>query len=229
MNILIVGIGRCGTISLSNGLSNQNYHLIPEPFSMDTTNSFVSEKKFQFGWWNRNKETELNFFLNKERNTLVKTLVGQTPKHYHGFKNWQSFISEFVKNFDKVLWMDRKNLDEHFLSIVNLTYKVNTNLNDVVGPWYKRWYSSDIPPKVIDEFEKGGLKEKLIHDKKILHETIKNLKGDIIWYEELYGEDRNKSLEIINSWGIDNIDSEKLNDYLHPSNRLKQTTKRQMI
>ena len=229
MNILLVGIGRCGTISLSDAFHNQKYHVIPEPFSMDTTYTGVNEKKFQFGWWNRNKEEQLNFFLNKEKNTLVKTLVGQTPKRYHGFKNWQSFIFEFVKNFDKVLWIDRKNLDEHFLSIVNLTYKVNNESNGDVRPWYKKWHTADIPIEVINEFEKSGLREKLIHDKEILHETIKKLQGNIIWYEELYGEDRNKSLEIINSWDINNIDSEKLNEYLHPSNRLKQSTVKQII
>lgn len=229
MNILIIGIGRCGTNSLSNAFFNQNYYVTLEPFSMDSTNTLVSEKKFQFGWWNRNKETELNFFLNKEKNTLVKTLVGQTPKEYHGSNNWQSFICEFVKNFDKVIWMDRKNLDEHFLSVVNLTYKVNNDSSGVAKPWYKRWYTSDIPSGVIDEFEKNGVRKKLIQDKQLLHETIKKLNANIVWYEELYGEDRTKSLEIINSWEIDNIDSEKLNDYLHPSNRLKQNTKRQII
>lgn len=229
MNILLVGIGRCGTISLSDAFYYQNYHVIAEPFNMDTTHTAIKEKKFQFGWWNRNKEQQLDFFLNKEKNTLVKTLVGQSPKQYHGVKNWQSFICEFVKNFDKVLWIDRKNLDEHFLSIINLTYKVNNELNEVVKPWYKKWHTSDIPLKVIEEFEKSGLREKLIQDKEILHATIEKLQGNIIWYEELYGEDRNKSLEIINSWGISNIDSEKLNKYLHPLNKLKQTTKRQII
>lgn len=229
MNILLVGIGRCGTISLSDAFYDQKYYVIPEPFNMDNTNTNVNEKKFQFGWWNKNKEEELNFLLSKEENTLVKTLVGQTPKQYHGFKSWQSFICEFVKNFDKVLWIDRKNLDEHFLSIVNLTYKVNNDLNKFVKPWYKKWHITDIPSRVIDEFEKNGVRKKLIEDKEILHETIKKLKGNIIWYEELYGEDRNKSLEIINSWGIDNIDSEKLNEYLHPSNRLKQNIEKQII
>jgi len=229
MKILLVGIGRCGTISLSNAFGNQKYHVIPEPFSMDTTHTNLNEKKFNFGWWNRNKEEQLDFFINKEKNTIVKTLVGQTPREYHGFKNWQSFIVEFVKNFDKVLWIDRKNLDEHFLSIINLTYKVNNQLNEAVKPWYKKWHISEIPPKVIDDFEKSGLREKLIRDKEILHETIKKLEGSIIWYEDLYGEDRNKSLEIINSWGIDNIDSKELNEYLHPSKRLKQTIEKQII
>lgn len=229
MKILLVGIGRCGTISLSNAFGNQKYHVIPEPFSMDTTYTNLNEKKFNFGWWNKNKEEQLDFFINKEKNIIVKTLVGQTPKQYHGFKNWQSFIFEFVKDFDKVLWIDRKNLDEHFLSIINLTYKVNNQLNEAVKPWYKKWHTSDIPLRVIDEFEKSGLREKLIHDKEILHETIKKLEGNIIWYEDLYGEDRNKSLEIINSWGIDNIDSKELNEYLHPSKRLKQTMEKQII
>ena len=47
MKILLVGIGRCGTISLSNAFGNQKYHVIPEPFSMDNTHTNVNEKKFQ--------------------------------------------------------------------------------------------------------------------------------------------------------------------------------------
>lgn len=54
MKILLVGIGRCGTISLSNAFGKQKYHVIPEPFSMDITYTNVNEKKFQFGWWRKN-------------------------------------------------------------------------------------------------------------------------------------------------------------------------------
>ena len=143
MKILLVGIGRCGTISLSNAFYNQNYHVIAEPFSMDTTGTNINKKKFQFGWWNRNKEEELNFFLNKEKNTLVKTLVGQSPKQYHGFKTWQSFICEFVKNFDKVLWIDRKNLD-FTVEMETGTGKTYVYLRTIVELYKKYGFSKHI-------------------------------------------------------------------------------------
>ena len=46
----------------------------------------------------------------------------------------------------------------------------------------------------------------------------KKLDIDITWYEDLYGEDRNKSLEIIKSWNLD-INEELLNEDLHPRNK----------
>ena len=46
----------------------------------------------------------------------------------------------------------------------------------------------------------------------------------ITYYEDLYGEDRMESFEIINKWDLD-LDPFQLNEYLHPSNRYRITKK----
>ena len=222
MKVLLVGIGRCGTNSLTDGFYKQGYHTIPEPFKIDDITYKSLPEEFHFAKWTTLKEKD--FYSSTHKNLMVKTLVNQTPIEYHGKIDWQTFIIEFIKEFDKIIWLDRKNLDEHFLSIINLTYRANSNKDSKA--WFKKWHIDDVPQSVIDEFKQHGVKEKLIYDKKILHDVIYKLGGNITWYEDLYGEDRDKSLEIIKSWDIPNLNCNKLNHHLHPSNRLRQFEKK---
>ena len=50
----------------------------------------------------------------------------------------------------------------------------------------------------------------------------------MIYYEDLYGDDRNKSLEIIKSWKLD-IDNGKLNEILNPKFRYRQLKNKDII
>jgi len=52
----------------------------------------------------------------------------------------------------------------------------------------------------------------------------KKLNIDITWYEDLFGNDRKKSLDIIKSWNLD-LDSNQLNEDLHPKNKYLITSK----
>ena len=84
--------------------------------------------------------------------------------------------------------------------MTNLVYRLHRDESVM-----KRWKSSDIPNdwknEFIDELDKV-LKEY----KEELTELSNRLNIQPTWYEELYGSDRNKSLKIIEEWGID-IDS----------------------
>ncbi len=62
----------------------------------------------------------------------------------------------------------------------------------------------------------------MIESKKLLKELSTILNIPITWYEDLYGEDRIKSLGIIQDWGISNIDSNLLNENLDPQFRYRQ-------
>ena len=64
------------------------------------------------------------------------------------------------------------------------------------------------------------------------HESIKviseQLNIPITYYEDLYGEDRIESFEIINKWELD-LDPFELNDYLHPRSKYRQYGNRNVI
>ena len=62
----------------------------------------------------------------------------------------------------------------------------------------------------------------LREEKNIIREVSEKLNIEISFYEDLYGTDRNKSLEIIKSWDIPGLDNEKLNEYLHPRKKLRK-------
>jgi len=203
MKILIVGVGRCGTTSLMNAFSAQNYFKISEPYN---------RKIWKEIKWNHPIEK-----LNTEENIIVKTLIGQTPKSYNN--SWFNFIEDCIQYFNKVIWLDRKDIQSHYESVVNLWYRKKTEQN-----LFDKWRMEDIPKDIIKQYDDS---EFYIH-KKDFQETIDNLNQKVTWYEDLYGEDRNKSLDIIKSWNL-NIDANKMNQDLHPSKKLRQFEKKSVI
>jgi len=65
-------------------------------------------------------------------------------------------------------------------------------------------------------------------EKDWIAELSNELNIPITHYEDLYGEDRIHSFEIINNWELD-LDPFKLNEYLHPKYKLKQPGKKPII
>ena len=210
MKVLIVGVGRSGTSSLSNGFKEQGYLKIGEPYN--------------YGLWvNKQWKYPLDE-LNSTSNIIVKTLVPQIPKTWD--KNWYEFIHDFKSNFDKIIFLDRMDTDEHLLSFMNLYYKTYVKkLSDA----HTNWKEEDISTDFKSGYLTGGGKTRLIEEKRQLHNLIEMLSESIVWYEDLYGRDRNKSLEIIQSWKIQGLDCKKLNEFLHPRYKQKQISKKVLI
>ena len=205
MKILIVGVQRTGTGSLSNSFKKHGYKLLGEPF-----NELNGPKKYPL------------IELKQQKNIVVKTIVSQIPKEYSN-DNWEEFILEFIKEFDKIIWLDRKDTEDHFLSKCHLIWRTIYKSNP--HGWLQRYHISDIPIDFIQNYEHIGGKHQLIQHKEMLNNVVTKFNFNITWYEDLYGEDRNKSLEIIKSWNIPNLNYDELNKQLHPSNRLRQKEK----
>jgi len=57
-----------------------------------------------------------------------------------------------------------------------------------------------------------------IQERKVMFELSKLYNKDIVWYEDLYGNNRDLSLKIIKSWAFKDfeIDCIQLNEYLDP-------------
>ena len=215
MKILILGISRSGTTSLRRGIQSQGYHTIGEPFKSNTHESLV----YEFITGDRTYPLPE---LSEHKNICIKILCDQVPKNID--LSFDDFIKLFVKDFDKIILLDRKNDIEHEESFIHLHWRMARN-EKVHQSW-----TSDLIPETFKKQHYDEFRHTHLHLQKEQLKKVSNFTStDITWYEDLYGTDRNKSLEIINNWNIENLDSTKLNEYLHPKNKLKKSGKKSII
>jgi hypothetical protein len=203
MKILIIGTSRSGTTSLRRGIREQGYYTIGEPFNELVTG---------------NREHPLKE-ISEYENICVKTLCDQVPKNLDS--SFLDFITMFSKEFDKVILLDRKNFIEHHKSFVHMHWRLSRNESV-----HQSWEPSIIP----EDFEKNHnfhcRHKHLDLQKEQIGEISELLNVPITWYEDLYGNDRVTSLEIISNWNIDSIEPSELNKYLDPKFKLKKTQKK---
>lgn len=202
MKILIIGIARSGTTSLLKGIESQGFHSISEPY-----NKWVRE--------------ELSYplqELNNHTNIVIKTNGNQKPKKYKG--SWVDFILEFSKSFDKLIFLDRYDFNEHYESIMNLWYKSHIQKQSVMS----EWVSEDIPDLFRVGFASGGGRQGLQKEKKELKQLATELNCDITYYEDLYSKDRSKANQTITDLKLQ-VDTLELSNYLDPKYKLKKTKK----
>ena len=200
MKVLILGISRSGTNSLRNAFYNQGYHTIGEPFNQglkDDRDYLYPLKDF-----------------NIQEKVCVKCLCNQVPINIK--ENGLDFNKNFIKDFDSVIFLDRKDINEHKESFLHLEWRI---LNK--QPVNQKWTSRVIPDWFRSDFEKNDMYNNLFNQKEELKELSIITNIPITYYEDLYGLDRKKSLEIIKSWGI-NLDFDKFNKDLDPKHKLRQ-------
>jgi hypothetical protein len=203
MKILIISVPRSGSTSLAYNLkSTLEYNeIFVEPYLYQKHNeSFISKRTFEHG-----------YPLKLSKNSIVKTMSYQVASQYGKPKDFTSFISEWKKEFDKIILLSRKDKQEHFVSWVNLLSK-QENGESV----YKKWNITEIEGK-LKNYNYSEFKP----HRDAIEELSKLFNLPITYYEDLYGEDRNKSLEIIKSWKL-NINVNKLNELSNPIYKLKQ-------
>lgn len=201
MKILIVCPPRCGSTSLLNNLCElTNSKRVAEPYT--NPKELLTRKQNEYP-------------LNLNGNYIVKMVSNQVPESYR--EDFESFITLVYKEYSKVILLSRRNLQEHFESYINLRLRLNKK--DV----HDSWYIEDIKP-FYNRFDIENFKLKTT----VIDIISKKLKIPIIYYEDLYGKDRKKSLKIIESLNL-NIDNSKLNDKLNPIFRYRQFTKRPIL
>tara|TARA_R100000231_G_scaffold139540_1_gene121169 strand:- start:2601 stop:3206 length:606 start_codon:yes stop_codon:yes gene_type:complete len=201
MKILIVCPPRCGSTSLLNNLCElTNSKRVAEPYT--NPKELLTRKQNEYP-------------LNLNGNYIVKMVSNQVPESYR--EDFESFITLVYKEYSKVILLSRRNLQEHFESYINLRLRLNKK--DV----HDSWYIDDIKP-FYNRFDIENFKLKTT----VIDIISKKLKIPIIYYEDLYGKDRKKSLKIIESLNL-NIDNSKLNDKLNPIFRYRQFTKRPIL
>ena len=207
MKLLILGLPRAGTTSLLRHIQKQKGKGFFEPYGDNA-------KKIHNYPYPLKELTESNDVVVKQLMWDIPTSKKESVEFYP-FPHINPTIYfqhqlDFTKYFDKIILLDRKNLTEHLNSFINLSYKIE-NKSSV----NTKWQESEIPKSYIQKFITNNSHTHLYLMKSELLLLSKKLKIDITWYEDLYGEDRNKSLSIIKSWNLD-IDEELLNKDLHP-------------
>ena len=212
MKILIIGCVRTGTTSLLDGIVQQNYYRISEPFNRLYRDVLLYP---------------IDFSLHK--NICVKTITYQKPNEYNEY-DIIYFYKKFIKNFDRIILLDRYNFEEHWISSVNLYWKGRIKEEKKLKDWpqHSRWYISDLTNEMIKECKTGWWNDFFIQQKYQIKEISKEFNIDITYYEDLFGEDRNKSLEIIKGFNLD-LDSKKLNEYLNPKYKYFQKNSKNLL
>lgn len=204
MKILIVGVPRSGTTALLNAIGYFRYKMIGEPFNHLVNNEF----KYQYPM------SELETY----KNLCIKSIVLQKP--FNVDSELIDFYFNWSKSFDRIILLDRLDTEEHISSFLNLWYRLETGLSI-----WDKWQEDDVPIDWVESFKQGDTYQSLFLAKEILLRLSGKLQIPITWYEDLYGINRVKSEKIIRGWGLD-INSEKLNQFLHPKSKLKMVRNR---
>jgi hypothetical protein len=211
MKILILALPRTGSTSLLAKIEQQNYKGIFEPYSVPQIRKFNYE--YPLKELKENNRIVVKQIFANVWNTQEPVELYQYPLHLHNPTLYAEQQIEFSKHFDRVILLDRKDTKEHLESYINVIYKQSQNKSV-----FERWQKKDLPQEFIDNHLLENDHFHFYIQKSEILLVSKKLNIDITWYEDLYGEDRNKSLEIIKSWNLD-IDEELLNEDLHPRNK----------
>jgi|TARA_R100000231_G_scaffold56864_1_gene47090 hypothetical protein len=224
MKVLIIGSPRSGTTSLLKGIAKQGYFSNGEPYNYNIGPHKVNNKYPLEG-------------LDEHKNVIIKTIGYQVPNEKKG-TNPVDFGIEFCSHFDKVILLDRLIWNTHWDGYVNLfkTLKQKWDYNESIGlpintPQPKRWDThgkwvfDSLTKEDYDWAIEKGLDKELKEEKEIIAGISEGTNIPITYYENLYGEDRMEAFDIINKWGLDDIDPFELLDYLDPSKKYRKESK----
>jgi hypothetical protein len=166
MKIIIISLPRTGSSQLLFDTSNQ-YNLKPifEPFSYSNINTKL---------YNVN-----------DTNIVVKTIIGQTPKKIKFDINDNRFIDEylkwicdFVKDFDKIILLSRKDLTA---CVESLSFLIHTNYKNNQFRANQSYYYKRPPDELFYKCE-----TQIILSDKIMNILTNDLNIPITYYEDIY-------------------------------------------
>lgn len=178
MKILIFGLPRCGTTSLFNFLMEyfpKNYIFKYEPYKKET------------------------FFF--EDNLLVKTVLSDKELLLNG-ENLEEHSIRIIKDYDKVIYLTRKNIENIKLSFYKMREKNFIEKNEInILP------SKEYTDKQIDKWLK-------------IFQSV-SLSGKIYYYEDLFLEIPSNSFYDLLKYLDINYKKNLFDKYIHPKNKDK--------
>ena len=205
MKILIIGTPRSGTTSLIKGLGKtKNYQRYGEPW-----NKYIGDRYPRYPYpYNFNSEC------------VVKTLIENIPAEFENLKGLTfseklfKFYNELKLDFDRIILLGRKNLNEQIRSY---TYFREKELIDSKVNWHDNYILPDSVDLPTEKFKKEIYR---MDDR--LKKLSEILNIDIDWYEELYSGDLDNVKIFVTKHNLD-LDLDKFYEYLNPKNRQRIT------
>lgn len=195
MKILIIGAPRSGTTSLRKGIGKQGFKQYQEP-------------------WNEVSNDHPDYKVIPEGKIVYKTISRQVPKYLD--LTPIDFYLELVKSFDRVILLNRLNVEEHLISIKNLYYRSSIKKSKQV-----KWSEKEIPSSF--NWSREETLESIILHTEVL-DTISAKTGiPVTYYENLYSVDRDVARKEIEKLDLD-LSVEKLLKSLDPKYKYKQNT-----
>jgi len=169
MKVLIISTARCGSTSLMKNIAKEkNLKPIFEPFN------FRQDNKTQY-------TTDLD-------DVVVKTLVGQYPHSsdtldINGLVEWESWICEFIKEFDEVILLTRKNLNAAAESFSVASYSDDS--------WFDSYVYKELPNLELS-------KKHLYYTNRFLFNVFHRTKIPVQYYEDIFDENSKDRLRVLN-------------------------------
>lgn len=212
MKILIISTGRSGSTSLLRGLNKS------------INNSISKFEPFHPDFNNLNFNQHLNTIQTLNETYIEKCLIHDPVQHKHiilsSFQGVYKFIDHdneiffgkemnvafyktYVKNFDRIILLDRKDLIKTSLSWAQIT-KSN------------KIFDKYVPEENIDNTRELRLTKKR---HKQLKRLSKYLNLDIVWYEDLFSGSKNYIKYFLEKHNIEVDNFEILYEHLNPKHK----------
>lgn len=163
MKVLILSVPRSGSTSLMKSISSEkNLEYIFEPFSY--------------------RVYERNLYTSDKKNVVVKLLVGQDTTYSKkiNYDRWLEWSIDFVKEFDEVILLSRKNIKEASESYSNALWTSN---------WYDRYEYKSLP-------NIGHALNHITESNKYLNYLSEKTSIPITYYEDIYDKKSNNRLRV---------------------------------
>lgn len=189
MKILIVCVPRTGSTSFTKSLSktlNIPVISIPDSYEYPTNKKLIEQ-------------------VLSRSNVIFR----MSPFHNTGYR-----LLDFLEKFDNIILLSRNDIENHFISMVNLYYMELTKL----GREHATYSESDIPPNMFKEFEGSVDWNRVKADRKELELLSKQLNIPLLYYEDLYFTEKGYSILQQN---IPNLDIKLFKEFITSTKKIK--------
>lgn len=131
-------------------------------------------------------------------------------------------LLDFIDKFDHVIFLSRRNKDEHYKSFVNLYYKLYIKKFG----YHDKYNSAEVPQKYYDELENRLGWKILLEDKKKIEEASSITNIPVLYYEDLYFSEEGYNILQQN---IPNLDIELFKEFITSTKKLKLETPKTLV
>ena len=204
IKIIILALARTGSTSLAKAIKNQGFYTLMEPYA----NSLGS--KYQVP----PKEAKLHSKF------CTKTVVTQTQGKNLKVKEKIEFNLKAISGYTKVILLDRKNMIDHAESLAHIGYLHGLGDTDL----HSKYEYNIIPNKERKELYNDAY-DILTVCKDILNTISYRTQNRIIYYEDIFNNDKNVVKQNLSTIFDNYIDVDKMVEDLDTKHKYRVSEK----